>query len=130
MAGYPRVIGGYVAGGYVAGAYPGTGIYGQPPPQPMLPPPQGYGQPGYGHHPHHHQYMLPPELHPHSPPWRPMVAPGSPPVGEGHVPMPLNAEEFNGRVFRERVEHAHCIGPATDAGDDSVWQSSSQLFHL
>jgi hypothetical protein len=25
-----------------------------------------------------------------------MVAPGSPPVGEGHVPLPLNAETFGG----------------------------------
>jgi len=33
----------------------------------------------------------------HSAPWRPMMAPGSPPLGEGHVPMPLTAETFSGQ---------------------------------
>jgi len=79
MAGYPRVIGyhpgvGYVAGGYVVGDEAGA----------MVP----------------HAPML--AVHPapapaaHSAPWRPMMAPGSPPLGEGHVPMPLNPETFNG----------------------------------
>lgn len=79
MAGYPRVI------GYVAGhqQYPGTGVYGDyvvgaaPPGATLMVHPAG-----------------PPVVQ--SPPWRPMVAPGSPPVGEGHVPMPLVAETFGG----------------------------------
>lgn len=144
MAGFPRVIGGYVAGGYVAGGH----IYGAPPAPPaapQLPPPggeggfhpgygghPGYGHPGYGpgfhpgghmppgfyhhpqygmigpdhpHHPHHHHHlaaqglmplpvMAPPA--PESPPWRPMMAPGSPPLGEGHVPLPLTPETYSG----------------------------------
>jgi hypothetical protein len=94
MAGYPRVIGGVY--------YPGTGVYGYvagqpaPPAPPMAPhgalmaPHAPYGHPGaMAFHP-----PGPPEIH--SPPWRPMVAPGSPPLGEGHVPMPLNPEAFNG----------------------------------
>jgi hypothetical protein len=32
-----------------------------------------------------------------SPSWRPMNAPGNPPIGEGHVPLPLNAETFGGQ---------------------------------
>jgi len=80
MAGYPRVI------GYA----PGTGIYGYvagadvaPPMLPVMP---------------HMALPVHPAPHPavHSPPWRPMMAPGSPPLGEGHVPMPLNPETFNG----------------------------------
>jgi hypothetical protein len=72
----------------VIGAYPGTGIYGYvagAEGAPMLV---------------HQQAMLP--VHPapppeiHSPPWRPMMAPGSPPLGEGHVPIPLNPETFTG----------------------------------
>src|SRR5579864_3940469 len=76
MAGYPRVI-----GGYVAGYYPGVGAEIAPPMAPMAP-------------------MLP--VHPsphaavHSAPWRPMLAPGSPPLGEGHVPIPLNPETNSG----------------------------------
>jgi hypothetical protein len=31
-----------------------------------------------------------------SAPWRPMLAPGSPPLGEGHVPLPLSAETYGG----------------------------------
>lgn len=84
MAGYPRVIGGY---------YPGTGIY-------------GYvaGAEAAPVHPAalvaHQHGMIP--VHPaappmiQSPPWRPMMAPGSPPLGEGHVPLPLLPETFNG----------------------------------
>ena len=77
MAGYPRVIGyhpgvGYVAGGYVVGADPAA-------PQMMMPV-----------HPA-------PQPAAHSAPWRPMMAPGSPPLGEGHVPMPLTAETFGGQ---------------------------------
>lgn len=76
MAGYPRVIGGYVAGGY----YPGVGVGADPAP-PMLP---VHPAAAHGGHPIH------------SPSWRPMNAPGSPPLGEGHVPMPLNPETFTG----------------------------------
>jgi len=78
MAGYPRVIGyhpgvGYVAGAdYVVGADPNTGapvaMQVHPAPAPAI----------------------------HSAPWRPMMAPGNPPLGEGHVPFPLNAETFGG----------------------------------
>jgi hypothetical protein len=78
MAGYPRVIGaGYAPGlgvygqHYVAGVDPGTGA-------PLL-----AVAPAAGGHPIH------------SPGWRPMNAPGSPPLGEGHVPMPLNPEAFS-----------------------------------
>lgn len=78
MAGYPRVIGyhpgvGYVAGGYVVGADPATGA---PMALPVHPAPAPAA---------------------HSAPWRPMMAPGSPPLGEGHVPMPLTAETFGGQ---------------------------------
>jgi hypothetical protein len=80
MPGYPRTV----------GYYPGTGVYGDyvagaamvpfgHMPAPMLP-----VHPAHGGHPIH------------SPPWRNMNAPGSPPLGEGHVFMPLNAETFNG----------------------------------
>jgi hypothetical protein len=108
MAGYPRVVGGYVAGGYVAGAHqqgyhpppphphPGLGIYGQPPPYgyaPAYPPPALLAGP---HHPAHLGMYPPPEPEIRSPPWRPMLAPGSPPLGEGHVPMPLNPELYGG----------------------------------
>jgi hypothetical protein len=85
MAGYPRVI------GYVAGHYPGTGIYGADP---------ATGAPVMAPLLQHPQFSLPvhgqgaPSVH--SPPWRPMMAPGSPPLGEGHVPLPLNPETFNG----------------------------------
>lgn len=85
-AGYPRVIGGYVAGGYVAGDeddyYPGFGVGAQPPL-----PPAG------------HQVMMQARApHPQgrSAPWRGMIAPGVHPVQEGHVPLPLNPETFNG----------------------------------
>lgn len=92
MAGYPRVV----------GWYPGTGVYGYvagadapaPPAHaaPMLAVhphaaiPAGHGMPVYG----------PPAPAVHSPPWRPMMAPGSPPLGEGHVPIPMNPETFGG----------------------------------
>ena len=89
MAGYPRVI------GYVAGYAPGTGIYGADPA--AVPPAHPAAHPML--HAHQHgalplQGPPPPAIH--SPPWRPMVAPGSPPLGEGHVPLPLNAETFGG----------------------------------
>ncbi len=78
-AGYPRVVG-YVAGEHV----PGFGVVGEEPPPPMLPVGH-YGHPGPVHG------------HPiHAPPWRAMNAPGSPPLGEGHVPLPLNPESFSG----------------------------------
>jgi hypothetical protein len=113
-AGYPRVVGhghpqqayaydaygqpvpvqGYVAGGYVAGGayYPGLGVYGQPAaaPPPMLALPPG--------HPGAQAIAVHPPAAPavHSPPWRPMMAPGSPPLGEHHVTLPLTPETFNG----------------------------------
>jgi hypothetical protein len=94
MAGYPRVIG-YVAGGY----YPGTGIYGAD--APMLPPAGGV-HPAFAHSmPMQAPHMMPvhgggpPQVV--SPPWRPMMAPGSPPLGEGHVQLPLTAETFSGK---------------------------------
>ena len=82
MAGYPRNI-----AGYVAGYYPGTGVYGAEAPHPAL-----------LAHPHGHpgHVMVHPAGPPavHSPPWRSMMAPGSPPLGEGHVPLPLTPEQF------------------------------------
>jgi hypothetical protein len=103
MAGYPRVIGApYYPGvgnfapgvsgwnqavmhGYVAGAD-----------APALPP----GHPGHHHHHGHHGHHLPvhgaPDPSATSAPWRAMMAPGSPPLGEGHVPIPLNPETFGG----------------------------------
>jgi hypothetical protein len=91
MAGYPRVIGYYpgtgIHGGYVAGAYGGPPYYGHPvsgADAPMLAAPHHMPVHGGG----------PPAVH--SPPWRPMMAPGSPPLGEGHVPMPMNPETFGG----------------------------------
>ncbi len=94
--------------GYVAGPeYPGTGmtaegyvagyddeVVGQT----MNMHPQHISPAGY----HHYAPVPPPHvhhLHGHpvqSPGWRPMNAPGSPPLGEGHVPIPLNAETFGG----------------------------------
>jgi hypothetical protein len=104
MPGYPRVVG-YHPGvgspgsgrivGYVAGEVEGE-VDGE---EHVI----GYthdGEPivGKRHHKHHrkHTHGLPEHLHPQSPPWRAMVAPGSPPVGEGHVPIPLNPETFGG----------------------------------
>jgi hypothetical protein len=86
MAGYPRVV-----GGYVAGYYPGTGVYGyvagaSPAAHPAL----------AVHHPGAIPVHPPPAPQIVSPPWRPMMAPGSPPLGEGHVMLPLNPETFNG----------------------------------
>lgn len=78
MAGYPRVI----------GYYPGTGVYGYiagAGPAPLLAPAAGIPVQ------HHHQGPMM-----HSPSWRPMNAPGSPPLGEGHVALPLNPETFSG----------------------------------
>lgn len=92
QVGYPRVIGGYVAGGY----YPGTGIYGADAPGPVAVPASPAG-PMLAVHPSNQLAVYPPP-HPavHSPPWRPMMAPGSPPLGEGHVPIPMNPETFGG----------------------------------
>jgi hypothetical protein len=101
--GYPRVVGGYVAGyhpgvGYVAGVAPPA-----PPAPPMLPafhpamPAPGFPA-GYPMM-QHPAYPVDPHavaLHGHTAPWRPMNAPGNPPLGEGHVPLPLNPETFNG----------------------------------
>jgi hypothetical protein len=93
MAGYPRVIGGYVAGGHY---YPGFGVGASAPQQiadqmslaahAAIQAAQAAGMTATGVAP---SYAT-------SPPWRPMAAPGSPPLGEGHVPMPLNPEAFNG----------------------------------
>lgn len=87
QAGYPRVIGGYVAGHYGQPGYaPGTGmaaVYGVDPQTGAVVP----MQPGHAH-------VVP--GHPiQSPAWRPMNAPGSPPLGEGHVFLPLNPETFS-----------------------------------
>ncbi len=80
-AGYPRVVGGYVAG-Y---GYPGMGIYGADVPvAPVMAHPMA--------HPAHHAHGHPIQV----PNWRPMNAPGSPPLGEGHVAIPLTAETFGG----------------------------------
>jgi hypothetical protein len=95
-AGYPRVV-----GGYVAGYAPGTGIYGAEPQIP-LEHAQAFAQEmahrhammQHPHHPFGYQQPAPPVVA--SPPWRPMMAPGSPPLGEGHVPLPLTPEQFNG----------------------------------
>jgi len=89
QAGYPRVVGGYVAG--YGQHYPGLGVHGAdpnapappvlvPPGHPLHPAMQGHGGGG---------------LPIHSPGWRPMNAPGSPPLGEGHVFLPLNPETFS-----------------------------------
>src|SRR5215472_13388800 len=90
MAGYPRVIG-YVAGGY---GYPGTGIYGVDPATgaPVAPAVHPMAVHQHGGLPVHG----PPGPVIHSPGWRPMLAPGSPPLGEGHVPLPMNPETFGG----------------------------------
>lgn len=104
MPGYPRVVGGAyypgtgmpVQGGYVAGVAPpapppnGSALIRVGPNHPLHPQNRGrHGHTGYG-------MAGMGGLPIHSPPWRPMNAPGSPPLGEGHVPMPLNPEAFNG----------------------------------
>jgi len=86
-AGYPRVIGGHY--------YPGTGIYGYM---------AGAALPAAAHtvmlsHPGADAGI--PVVHAPGPaivqpPWRPMVAPGTPPTGEGHEPIPLTPQTFNG----------------------------------
>jgi hypothetical protein len=97
MPGYPRVVGGHY--------YPGTGIYGGG--GGYVAGYDAYGQPVMGVAPQapHAMLAMQPgmvQVHPagppviQSPPWRPMMAPGSPPLGEGHVPMPLTPETFNG----------------------------------
>jgi hypothetical protein len=101
MAGYPRIVGGrYYPGtgvteGYVAGVEPpaapgegGSALVRVGPNHPLHPNnrhmlPHSGGGPRQGH-----QIQRPP--------WRDMNAPGSPPLGEGHVPMPMNAEAFGG----------------------------------
>ena len=106
MAGYPRVLGpAYHPGvgapgagrvvGYVAGEVEGhEEVIGYTHDgEPIV------GAPQHGHHHKHHRHHtqgLPQHLHPQSPPWRAMVAPGSPPVGEGHVALPMNPETFGG----------------------------------
>jgi hypothetical protein len=78
MAGYPRVIGYYPGVGYVAGA--------DAPGAPMMLPINAPQLP----------VVPPPNPVVHSAPWRPMLAPGNPPLGEGHVPIPMNPETFGG----------------------------------
>jgi hypothetical protein len=104
MAGYPRVLG-YVAGyapQHQGHYYPGLGVYGADPTAVPAPVPMAAPHPALlAPHPMQvHAMQLPVHGPPgpavQSPPWRPMVAPGSPPLGEGHVPMPLNPENFNG----------------------------------
>lgn len=115
QAGYPRVIGHYPAiRGYVAGD--GTGnadvherlaeleaqVHGEVDGDEVI----GYtadGEEVIGKYHHkkrhrggHRTHGMPEHLHPQQVPWRKMVAPGSPPVGEGHVPIPLNPETFGG----------------------------------
>lgn len=105
MAGYPRVI------GAPASYYPGVGgIHGNYGPGAVVgyPSMQGYiagadGAPVLVPHPLAHpvgMHSMPvhgaPPAIATSAPWRPMMAPGSPPLGEGHVPMPLNPETFGG----------------------------------
>lgn len=98
MAGYPRVVGGYVAGyGYGGHYYPGMGVYGADPAAPPPPAPAPHPAMLQMPHPAMMQVHPPPPPQVQSPPWRPMMAPGSPPLGEGHVPMPLNPETFNGQ---------------------------------
>lgn len=87
QVGYPRVVGYSPGVGYVAGVDPATGA-------PVAVP---------ASHPamlavHPQTLPIQPAPHPavHSAPWRPMLAPGSPPLGEGHVPIPLNPETFGG----------------------------------
>jgi hypothetical protein len=108
--GYPRNIAGYVAGadpyGYYGHPhyYPGFGV-GQSSAQQIVQQAaaaQAAALAAAGH-------MVPPSLAVQavpvvappapqivSPPWRPMMAPGSPPLGEGHVFLPLTAETFGG----------------------------------
>jgi hypothetical protein len=99
MAGYPRVV----------GYYPGVGNYGPGVSgQGWGPPPAMHGyvagadapHPAMLHPAHHGHHAMPVHGAPPpvatSAPWRAMMAPGSPPLGEGHVPMPLNPETFGG----------------------------------
>jgi len=132
MAGYPRVV------GYA----PGTGIYGyvaggEPPPHAMM----AYHQ--HGGLPIH----PPPPPAIHSPPWRPMMAPGNPPLGEGHVPLPLTAEQFGGSwgntagggapagttiTFSARPQKpfktARLIASGTKLGTTAVGRLTAQIF--
>jgi hypothetical protein len=51
---------------------------------------------GYGHAPFGIAVHPPPGVAIHSPDWRPMMAPGNPPLGEHHTPLPLTAETYGG----------------------------------
>jgi len=111
MAGYPRVIGRYYPGfgsaadpnvdgppamkrlaGYIAGYLAGGGdVDGSDL--------DGEEREMIGRHRRHkHQMAMgrAPDAAGSSAPWRGMVAPGNPPIGEHHVPLPLNPETFNG----------------------------------
>lgn len=101
-AGYPRP--------YIYGYSPGTGVYGAPyhptgiygyiagAEAPMMPAMAPHPLMAPVAHPAAHMMVHPPPAPAVvSPPWRPMVAPGSPPLGEGHVAIPLTAETFGGQ---------------------------------
>jgi hypothetical protein len=107
MAGYPRVIGRYYPGfgqaadpglagaagmkrlaGYIAGYLAGEDVDGE----------DVDGEEEIGRRRRHHRMAMQraPEAAGGSAPWRAMVAPGNPPIGEHHVPLPLNPETYNG----------------------------------
>jgi hypothetical protein len=134
--GYPRVVGhypgtgmsGYVAGeDYMAGGAvpPGTMVPMGHPQHPATQRMLGAAPAGWPHMvplplphpPPHHQHM---HGHPiHSPEWRPMNAPGSPPLGEGHVALPLNPETFGG-------SWGNTTGGGAPAGTTIIFSSRPQ----
>jgi hypothetical protein len=96
--GYPRVVGAAVAPHAPHPGPPGAALIRVRPDHPLHPL-------NRHHHMRHHEPHFFPAPFPegalhgypiHRPPWRDMNAPGSPPLGEGHVPMPLTPETFNG----------------------------------
>jgi hypothetical protein len=90
MVGYPRVVGEQY--------YPGTGMYEVQGGYVVGAPALALPAPGALHAIMQRAIPVAPQapLQIQQPPWRPMMAPGSPPLGEGHVPMPMNAEQFGG----------------------------------
>ena len=140
--GYPRVI----------GYYPGTGIYGDSGVGYVMGPGGvGAALPGNAMHvPGQPAPMLlqPPAPQPiafNTPPWRPMMAPGSPPLGEGHVGMPLSPESFGGMwggaagatagasiVFSARPQKpfktTRLLISATKAGATAIGRLVGQIF--
>jgi hypothetical protein len=95
MPGYPRVVGYHPGVGYVAGEEEVEGEYEVP----VVGRRHRGGPVG------------------HSAPWRPMLAPGSPPLGEGHVPLPMNPETNNGQW-----------GGAATAGSGSAAPSAATII--